>query len=71
MPCVRVCAHRGCSSTHPENTLPALRAAVALGCEQVEFDVRLSADGCPVLMHDHRRVRYLHWAILHLGHMMY
>ena len=49
---VRVCAHRGCSTSHPENTLPALRAAVALGCEQVEYDVRLSADGRPVLMHD-------------------
>ena len=49
---VRVCAHRGCSTSHPENTLPALRAAVALGCEQVEYDVRLSADGQPVLLHD-------------------
>ena len=49
---VRVCAHRGCSTSHPENTLPALRAAVALGCEQVEYDVRMSADGVAVLLHD-------------------
>jgi glycerophosphoryl diester phosphodiesterase len=49
---VRVCAHRGCSISHPENTLPALRAAVALGCEQVEYDVRMSADGVVVLLHD-------------------
>lgn len=49
---VRVCAHRGCSNTHPENTLPAFEAAVALGCEQIELDVWLSADSTPVLLHD-------------------
>ena len=49
---VRVCAHRGCSGTHPENTLPAFEAAVALGCEQIELDVWLSRDSTPVLLHD-------------------
>ena len=41
---VRVCAHRGCSTSHPENTLPALRAAVALGCEQVKKNASRKLD---------------------------
>lgn len=47
-----VVAHRGASSTHPENTLPSFEAALALGARIVELDVRLSADGVPVVMHD-------------------
>ena len=45
-------AHRGASSTHPENTLPAFETAIALGADAIELDVRLSADGVPVVMHD-------------------
>lgn len=46
-------AHRGDWRHAPENTLPALQAALAVpGCDGVEFDVRLSADGVPVLYHD-------------------
>lgn len=47
-----IVAHRGASSTHPENTLPAFDAAIALGAHAIELDVRLSADGVPVVMHD-------------------
>jgi glycerophosphoryl diester phosphodiesterase len=47
-----IVAHRGASSTHPENTLPAFRAAIELGAPFVEFDVRLSSDGVPVVIHD-------------------
>jgi glycerophosphoryl diester phosphodiesterase len=47
-----VVAHRGASSTHPENTLPAFEAAVELGAPAVELDVRLTADGHPVVIHD-------------------
>lgn len=47
-----VVAHRGASSTHPENTLVAFEAAIALGARLVEFDVRLSADDVPVVIHD-------------------
>lgn len=44
--------HRGAAGLAPENTLAALRAAARAGAEMVEFDVRLSADGRPVLFHD-------------------
>jgi len=44
--------HRGAAGLAPENTLAALRAAARAGAAMVEFDVRLSADGRPVLFHD-------------------
>src|SRR3990170_4488837 len=47
-----IVAHRGASSTHPENTLPAFEAAIGLGARIVELDVRVSAEGVPVVMHD-------------------
>jgi glycerophosphoryl diester phosphodiesterase len=45
-------AHRGYSAVAPENTLPALAAAVRGGASYVEFDVRTTADGVPVVFHD-------------------
>ncbi|MET8150909.1 glycerophosphodiester phosphodiesterase [Actinoplanes sp. NPDC049668] len=45
-------AHRGYSAVAPENTLPALAAAVLAGATFVEFDVRTTADGVPVVIHD-------------------
>jgi glycerophosphoryl diester phosphodiesterase len=45
-------AHRGYSAVAPENTLPALAAAILAGCTYVEFDVRTTADGVPVVFHD-------------------
>lgn len=45
-------AHRGHAARFPENTLPALESAVALGCRHLEFDVQLSADLVPVMVHD-------------------
>lgn len=47
-----VVAHRGASAAHPENTLVSFEAAIALGSPFVEFDVRLSADEVPVVIHD-------------------
>lgn len=44
--------HRGAAAVAPENTLEGLRAAARLGARMVEFDVQLSADGVPILMHD-------------------
>jgi glycerophosphoryl diester phosphodiesterase len=40
------------AATAPENTLEGFRAAAAAGIEWVEFDVRLSADHVPVVIHD-------------------
>lgn len=45
-------AHRGGGSLAPENTLAGIRLAARLGLRAVEFDVMLSADGTPVLIHD-------------------
>ena len=52
MPTRGICAHRGDSDTHPENTIPAIREAIRLGAQMIEFDVALSKDGQLVLMHD-------------------
>src|ERR1700691_5223717 len=45
-------AHRGEHLHHPENTLPALQAAIDLGMDYAELDVRTTVDGKLVLMHD-------------------
>jgi len=45
-------AHRGGGSAAPENTLAAIRAGAAAGFGMVEFDVMLSRDGVPLLIHD-------------------
>ena len=52
MPYPRVCAHRGFNSVAPENSLPAYGAAVALGAEEIEFDLWSTVDGVIVSTHD-------------------
>lgn len=52
MPYPRTCAHRGFAGSGPENSLPALAAAVAMGAEEIEFDVWSTADGELVVFHD-------------------
>lgn len=47
-----VIGHRGNRAHAPENTLPSLLEAVALGVDALEFDVRITRDGVLVLMHD-------------------
>jgi glycerophosphoryl diester phosphodiesterase len=47
-----VIGHRGSAGHAPENTLASIREAARLGAKWVEFDVRLSADGVPMLLHD-------------------
>ncbi len=54
MPYPRICAHRGFKTVAPENTLPAFGAAIALGAEEIELDVRFTRDGVPVVCHDDR-----------------
>jgi glycerophosphoryl diester phosphodiesterase len=45
-------ARRGNSRDFPENTLAALRSAIALGARFIEIDVHLSSDGVPMVVHD-------------------
>ena len=49
---VDIIAHRGFSARAPENTIAALTLALEEGATAVEFDLRTSGDGNPVLMHD-------------------
>jgi glycerophosphoryl diester phosphodiesterase len=49
-----VLAHRGAWDQAPQNSLDAIRRAAALGCDGVEIDVRRSADGRLVVIHDRR-----------------
>jgi len=48
----KVIGHRGAMAYAPENTQASFREAKARGCSWVEFDVRLTRDGVPVLIHD-------------------
>ena len=52
LPARGLCAHRGASATHPENTLAAFREAIRLGAQMIEFDVYVTVDKELVIMHD-------------------
>ena len=47
-----IVAHRGWATRYPENTLAAINGALAAGVRAVEFDVQLSRDGVPIVIHD-------------------
>ena len=51
-PYPKIVAHRGGGTLAPENTLAGIRCGLLHGFRAVEFDVMLSADGEPILMHD-------------------
>jgi glycerophosphoryl diester phosphodiesterase len=51
-PYPRVLAHRGGGVLAPENTIAAIRVGLESGFRAIEFDVMLSADGEPMLIHD-------------------
>lgn len=44
--------HRGACAMYPENTLLSYRKAMEMGVDAVEFDIWLTSDKVPVLMHD-------------------
>jgi glycerophosphoryl diester phosphodiesterase len=47
-----IIGHRGASAVAPENTLAAFARAMDDGADGIEFDVRLSRDGVPIVIHD-------------------
>ncbi len=53
LPYPRICAHRGFSTVAPENSLPAFGAAVALGADEIEFDLWATKDRQLVSIHDY------------------
>lgn len=50
-------AHRGHMRGYPENTVAALRYAMECGAQYIEFDVQLTGDHIPVLLHDETLLR--------------
>jgi len=47
-----VIGHRGAAGLAPENTIAGFELAAGLGVDAFELDVRLTADGAPVVLHD-------------------
>ncbi len=52
LPKTLVCGHRGACGYAPENTFAAFQKALEQGASWIEFDVQLSADGVPIILHD-------------------
>ena len=52
MPYPRVCAHRGFNTIAPENSMPAFGSAIAMGADEIEFDLWYTKDGEIVSIHD-------------------
>ena len=51
-PRFKIVAHRGVTARAPGNTMAAFRAALELGADAIELDVRLSSDGVPMVHHN-------------------
>lgn len=49
---IMLSAHRGYWKDYPENSLPAIQAAISLGVDMVEFDITTTDDGTLYLLHD-------------------
>lgn len=50
---IMISAHRGYWKDYPENSLPAIQAAIDLGADMVEFDITKSDDDILYLLHDY------------------
>jgi glycerophosphoryl diester phosphodiesterase len=48
----KIIGHRGACGYAPENTLESIQTAAEMGLKWVEFDVKLTQDQVPILMHD-------------------
>ncbi|MGD8378305.1 MAG: glycerophosphodiester phosphodiesterase family protein [Gammaproteobacteria bacterium] len=51
-PATHLVAHRGDARRFPENTLASLEGAIQAGARYLEFDIQMSADGVPMVIHD-------------------
>jgi glycerophosphoryl diester phosphodiesterase len=49
---MKIIGHRGARGLAPENTAAGLQKALEIGVDEIEFDVRVTRDGVPVLYHD-------------------
>ena len=47
-----IIGHRGAAGLAPENTIAAIEAGLKSGADAIEVDIRIAADGTPVLSHD-------------------
>lgn len=61
-------AHRGASHDRPENTFAAFQAALDQGCDGIELDLQLTADGVPVVFHD-RTLERIGGGVRRIHHM--
>lgn len=57
-----IIGHRGAAGLAPENSLEALQAGIDAGADILEFDIRLTKDGVPILSHDFHTMRTHHRA---------
>lgn len=49
---MRIIGHRGAKGLAPENTAESFQKALAYKVDEIEFDVRVTKDGVPVVIHD-------------------
>jgi glycerophosphoryl diester phosphodiesterase len=49
---MKIVGHKGAAGDEIENTLPSFKAAIAIGCDRTELDVRLTKDGQAIVCHD-------------------
>lgn len=49
---IKIIGHRGAMAYAPENSALSFVTAEEQGVDEIEFDVRLSSDGVPVILHD-------------------
>lgn len=70
MPYPRICAHRGFNTAAPENSMPAFGAAVAMGAQEIEFDLWYTKDKEIVSVHDRKLSRVSNGGGLVDGHTL-
>ncbi|HPQ82799.1 MAG TPA: glycerophosphodiester phosphodiesterase family protein, partial [Candidatus Saccharimonas sp.] len=64
-----IIGHRGAGGLAPENSMAAMQAGFEAGVDMLEFDVRLTKDQIPVVIHDARlmRTHHIRESIAHLS----